>query len=59
MIKWGYNNLRNLSSQTGEDSVRGIPAIYRAARIRAEALASLKLRCWKGEGPDKVRVDGS
>lgn len=57
MLKWGYNNLRNVSGQTGEDSVKGIPAIHRAARIRAEALASLRLRCWRGEGADKTRVD--
>ena len=58
MIKWGYGNLRNLSGQTGEDAVRGIPAINRAARIRAEALASLKLHAWSGEGVDKKRASG-
>ena len=59
MVKWGYSGLRNLSGQVGEDAIRGIPAINRAARIRAEALASLKLRCWQGEGPDKRRQDST
>src|SRR6266542_3906588 len=57
MIKWGYNRLRNVSGGLGEDAVRGVPAIHRAARIRAEALASLKLRCWQGDGPDRERAD--
>ena len=57
MIKWGYNNLRNVQSGMGEHEIRGVPAINRAARIRAEALASLKLQCWRGEGPGRERVD--
>src|SRR6266498_1037246 len=56
MIKWGYGGLRNVQP-FGDKAVRGIPAINRAARIRAEALASLKLRCWRGEGPSRQRED--
>ena len=48
MLRYGYTGLRGVTGSLGEDAVRGIPAINRAARIRAEALASLKLRCWKG-----------
>jgi HK97 family phage portal protein len=56
MIKWGYQGLRSQQGG-GESAVRGIPAIHRAARMRAEALASLRLRCWRGDGPDRERVD--
>ena len=59
MVKWGYGNLRNIQGQFGEVAVRGIPAIARAARIRSEALASLQLKCWRGEGPLKKQVDGA
>jgi HK97 family phage portal protein len=57
MLRYGYTGLRGLSGTVGEDAIRGIPAINRAARIRAEAIASLRLRCWQGEGPDKKRQD--
>jgi HK97 family phage portal protein len=59
MLRYGYTGLRGISGQVGEEAVRGIPAIHRAARIRAEALGALKLRCWQGEGPDKKRMDGT
>src|SRR5258708_4721132 len=58
MLRYGYSGLRGVSGTIGEEAVRGIPAIHRAARIRAEALAALHLRCWQGEGPDKKRMDG-
>lgn len=57
MTKWGYNRLRNFGSPVNPQAVRGLPAIHRAARIRAEALASLRLRCWRGEAPTRQRVD--
>jgi len=59
MIRYGYTGLRGLTGTIGEDAIRGIPAINRAARIRAEAIASLDLRCWQGEGPDKKRQDST
>lgn len=56
MIKWGYQDLRSQQGG-GESAVRGIPAIHRAARMRAEALASMQLRCWRGDAPERERVD--
>ena len=56
MVRYGWNDLRSVGT-LGEDAVRGIPAIHRAARMRAEAIASLRLKCWQGEGPDRYRVD--
>src|SRR5262245_1504699 len=57
MVSWGYDKLRNISGTVSEGAVRAIPALHRAARIRAEALASLELRCWSGEGADRRRED--
>jgi HK97 family phage portal protein len=57
MVKWGYSGLRSAGAPVSESAIRGIPAIHRAARIRAEALASLRLRVWRGDGPDRTRVD--
>lgn len=57
MVRWGYSGLRNLQTQVGDREARGIPALHRAARLRAEAVASLKLCCWRGEGADRLRVD--
>lgn len=54
---WGYRGVRDLSPGVTEGSAKGVPALHRAARLRAEALASLKLRCWRGEGPDRERVE--
>lgn len=56
MVRYGYGALRGVQPLS-EGHVRGVPAINRAARIRAEALASLRLRCWRGDGPDRERVD--
>lgn len=58
MVRWGYGGLRNIKTKVGEDEARGIPALYRAARLRAEAVAQLNLCCWRGEGPMRERVDG-
>jgi HK97 family phage portal protein len=57
MLRYGYSGLRGITGEVGEQAIRGIPAINRAARIRAEAIASLRLRCWQGEGPDRKRQD--
>lgn len=38
-------------------TVAGIPAFNRAVRIAAEAVASLRMRVWRGEGVDRKRVD--
>lgn len=57
MARYGYEGLRNFAPAINEHSVRGIPALHRAARMRAEALASLRLCCWSGEGTDRTRRD--
>ena len=59
MIRYGWNDLRSVTSGYSETETRGVPAIHRAARLRAEAIATLKLRCWQGDGPDRTRVDGA
>jgi HK97 family phage portal protein len=56
-VRWGYQGLRNLQPHVGEREMLGIPAIHRAVRLRAEAIASLQLRCWRGDGPTRDRVD--
>jgi HK97 family phage portal protein len=58
MVRWGYNELRNIPG-TGvtAGAVAGIPAINRAVRIRAEAIASLRLCCWRGYGGDRELVE--
>lgn len=55
MVKYGWTDLRS-GSVMSETEIRGVPAITRAARIRAEAIATLKLRCWQGDGPNRERV---
>ena len=59
MVKWGYTGLRSLSPAGGESSMRGIPAIARAARIRAEAVASLQLGAWRGENISRTRASNT
>jgi HK97 family phage portal protein len=56
MLRYGYNNLRNVSFAVSEGDVRGLPAINRAARLRSEAVATLRLCCWRGERPDQERI---
>ena len=57
MVRWGYSGLRNIKPRVGEKQARGIPALHRAAKLRAEAVAGLNLYCWRGEGPTRTRVD--
>lgn len=56
MVRYGYGGLRGITSSASEKQIRGLPALYRAARLRAEAIASLKLRCWRGEGATREYV---
>lgn len=57
MVQWGFQGLRNVKPRVGEGDARGIPALHRAARLRAEAVAQLELCCWRGEGPTRERVE--
>ena len=57
MVRWGYSGLRNIKPSVGEKQAKGIPALHRAAKLRAEAVAGLKLYCWKGDGPTRERLD--
>lgn len=58
MVKWGYDGLRSTSLMgASERNIKGVPAISRAVRIRAEAVASLQLCCWRGYGGQKELVD--
>lgn len=58
MARWGFNGLRGTAStMVGERDAKGLPALQRAVRLRAEAIAVLELACWKGSGPIKTRVD--
>jgi HK97 family phage portal protein len=62
LIPYGMGgNLREVTGTqaVSDRSAHGIPALHRAARLRAEALASLKLKCWSGTGPDRVHQEGS
>lgn len=56
-VRWGFSGLRNIKPSVGEKQARGIPALHRAAKLRAEAVASLNLYCWRGDGPTRQRVD--
>lgn len=56
MARYGWNDMR-MGGQVGEGDMRGIPAINRAARLRAEAIASLRLCCWSDNGPERVKRD--
>lgn len=57
MARYGYQGLRGITPRFGERDMRGIPAIHRAAKLRSEAVAALRLYCWRGEGPTRDRVD--
>lgn len=59
MVRWGYNNLRNLAPRFGEREMRGVPALSRAMRLRSEAIAQLPLYCWAGTGPTRNRLDNA
>jgi HK97 family phage portal protein len=56
MVRWGYDGLRNTPSAFGDPvaNAQAIPAIYRAARLRAEAVATLDLGCYRGSGPQRT-----
>lgn len=56
MTRWGYQGLRNVGGGFGDREMRGIPAIHRAARLRAEAVAALRLGVFRGDGADRVPV---
>lgn len=60
MTRWGYSGLRNAPSPFGDPvgNAQAIPAIYRGNRLRAEAVATLTLGCYSGEGPEKVARPG-
>ena len=53
MRRYGWSDSLGMSG-LGEKEMRGVPAIHRAARIRSEALASLDLKCYSGEGADRM-----
>lgn len=58
MVKYGYSGLRNVGGGgVNSKTVRGIPAISRAVKIRSEAIASLRLCCWRGYGGNREQVD--
>lgn len=56
-LRYGYDGLRNFRNTVSEDSARGLPALHRAARLRAEALGTLELCCYSGDGPDRMERD--
>lgn len=58
MTRYGWSDLRS-TGVLSEHEYRGAPALTRAARIRAEALASLDLKCWQGEGTERKPVPNS
>ena len=57
MVQWGYGNLRNIKQTSGEQQARGVPALTRAAKLRATEIAKLDLCCYRGFGTDKTKVD--
>jgi HK97 family phage portal protein len=59
MVRWGYGDLRGAGGTVTESSVKGIPALHRAARLRSEAVANLHLCIWRGDGPLRIRNVGS
>lgn len=56
-LRYGYDGLRNFQQTVSEASARGLPALHRAARLRAETLGTLELCCYSGDGPDRVERD--
>lgn len=59
-VRWGYTSLRYTPSAFGDPTknAQAVPAIYRAARLRAEAVATLDLKCYRGEGVDRAEAPG-
>jgi len=58
MTRWGYTGLRSQSWGDATQNAQAIPAIYRAARLRAEAVATLDLKCFRGYGVDRAEAPG-
>lgn len=54
MVRFGYGDLRSGTGPVTETAAKGIPALYRAARMRSEAVAALQLCVWRGRGPDRA-----
>ena len=57
MVQWGYGKLRNVKQSSGEQQARGVPALTRAAQLRATEIAKLDLCCYRGKGPEKEKVE--
>src|SRR5215831_6556470 len=57
MLRYGYDGLRNFTPSVSQSTAHGVPALYRAARMRAESLGQLHLCCWSGDGPTRQRRD--
>lgn len=57
MVRWGYSGLRNVPGTIAAKTVQGIPALHLGARLRAEAVAQLRIQTWRGEDDDAVHVD--
>jgi HK97 family phage portal protein len=53
MISWGYTGLRGAGLAVSESDAQGIPALYRAVRLKAEAVAGLDLCCYSGDGSER------
>lgn len=54
MTRYGWTDSLSFNP-LGERELRGIPAINRAARLRSEAVAGLRLYCWSGERERPLR----
>src|SRR3954467_14041325 len=53
----GYGYANSARVAVTPTSVAGVPAFNRAVRISAEAVASLRLRVWTGDGVNQKRVN--
>ena len=56
MVKYGWTDSLSVNTM-GERELRGIPAISRAAQLRAQAIANLRLYCWSGDRDMPTRRD--
>lgn len=60
MAPYGWTDVRSgmwAQQQATNKTIRGIPAVSRAVRIRAEAIANLRLCCYRGYGAQREKVD--
>jgi HK97 family phage portal protein len=55
MTRWGYTGLRSQGWGDATQNAQAVPAIYRGNRLRSEAVATLNLSCYSGQGPEKVQ----